>query len=151
MNALFALLAGVVFGLGLLLAGMANPAKVLAFLDVAGGWDPSLAMVMVGAIAIASAAFAWARTRSVSLLGLPQALPNSMGIDGRLVAGSLLFGVGWGVAGICPGPGLVLLGRGSLQGLMFVLAMLAGMALFEVAERWRAKSGTLAGVDKAAE
>ncbi|QJQ01298.1 DUF6691 family protein [Herbaspirillum rubrisubalbicans] len=133
MNAKFSLSAGVaglIFGLGLIVSGMANPAKVLGFLDLAGAWDPSLALVMAGAIGIGVPAFAWARKRQQSLLGAPLQLPSASGIDRRLVLGSLLFGVGWGMAGICPGPALVLLGMGSLKGLAFVLAMLAGMKLF---------------------
>ncbi|MCP1572712.1 MULTISPECIES: DUF6691 family protein [Herbaspirillum] len=133
MNVKFSLSAGVaglIFGLGLIVSGMANPAKVLGFLDLAGAWDPSLALVMAGAIGIGVPAFAWARKRQQSLLGAPLQLPSASGIDRRLVLGSLLFGVGWGMAGICPGPALVLLGMGSLKGLAFVLAMLAGMKLF---------------------
>ena len=133
-----AFIAGLLFGLGLLLAGMANPRKVLAFLDVAGAWDPSLALVMVGAIAVAFAPFAWARKRQKSLLGAPLQLPTSTRLDRRLVLGSLVFGAGWGLAGFCPGPALVALGMGVPQAYVFVLAMLAGMGLFEVLERWRA-------------
>ncbi|WP_454727605.1 MULTISPECIES: DUF6691 family protein [Cupriavidus] len=132
---LSALLAGLVFGFGLILAGMANPAKVLGFLDLAGAWDPSLALVMGGAIAVGLVAFALARRRRVSLLGLPMQLPATRAIDARLVGGSLLFGAGWGLAGICPGPALVLLGAGAWQGAVFVLAMLAGMTLFAWLER----------------
>lgn len=129
------LLSGLVFGLGLIVSGMANPAKVLGFLDVAGVWDPSLAFVMAGAIAVASVAFALARRRSHSLLGAPMQLPSARHIDRRLVIGSLLFGVGWGVAGFCPGPALVGLGMGAGKALVFVAAMLAGMGLFEWLER----------------
>ena len=99
------LLAGLVFGLGLIVSGMADPAKVLGFLDLAGHWDPSLAFVMGGAIAVGVVAFAVARRRTVSLLGAEMKLPTARTIDRRLVGGSLLFGVGWGVAGFCPGPG----------------------------------------------
>lgn len=134
-----ALVAGLVFGLGLIVSGMANPAKVLGFLDLAGHWDPSLALVMGGAIAIGIPAFALARKRAQSLLGAPMQLPTARQIDRRLVLGSVLFGVGWGIAGICPGPALVLLGMASLKGLVFVLAMLAGMLLFAWAERFQAK------------
>ncbi|SDP68633.1 hypothetical protein SAMN05216303_106112 [Rhodoferax sp. OV413] len=129
------LLSGLVFGLGLIVSGMANPAKVLGFLDVAGVWDPSLAFVMAGAIAVAAVAFALARRRSHSLLGAPMQLPSARRIDCRLVIGSLLFGVGWGVAGFCPGPALVGLGMGAGKALVFVAAMLAGMGLFEWLER----------------
>ena len=135
MNVLFALISGVVFGIGLIVAGMANPAKVLGFLDLAGLWDPSLALVMGGAIAIGSVAFALARKRTASFLGLPLQLPTTTQIDHRLIGGSVLFGVGWGLAGICPGPGLVLLGSGEFQGVAFVVAMLIGMGLFELMEQ----------------
>lgn len=135
MNALFALISGIVFGIGLIVAGMANPAKVLGFLDLAGLWDPSLALVMGGAIAVGSVAFALARKRTASFLGLPLQLPTATQIDHRLIGGSVLFGVGWGLAGICPGPGLVLLGSGESQGVVFVVAMLTGMGLFEMMER----------------
>ncbi len=134
-NQLTALLAGLVFGLGLIVSGMANPAKVLAFLDLAGAWDPSLALVMAGAIAVGVPAFAYARRRQHSLLGLPMQLPASTRIDRRLVLGSLLFGVGWGIAGICPGPALVLLGTGQIKAALFVVAMLAGMLLFKWLQR----------------
>ncbi|MDZ4140571.1 MAG: YeeE/YedE family protein [Methylotenera sp.] len=133
-NILFALLAGLIFGFGLILAGMANPAKVLGFLDLAGAWDPSLAFVMGGAIAVGIVAFAIAGKRDLSLLGLPMHLPTTRQIDKRLVIGGLLFGIGWGLAGICPGPAVVLLGAGSLKGVLFLIAMLVGMAIFELLE-----------------
>ena len=126
---------GLVFGLGLIVSGMANPAKVLGFLDLAGPWDPSLALVMAGAIAVAAPAFFWARKRRVSLLGAPMQLPAATAINRRLVLGSLMFGAGWGIGGFCPGPGLVALGMGVPQAFVFVLAMLVGMGLFEWLER----------------
>ncbi len=129
---LFALLSGAIFGLGLIVAGMANPAKVLAFLDITGHWDPSLALVMVGAIAVAAPAFIWARHRQRSLLGDEMQIPTNRRLDGRLLAGSALFGIGWGMAGICPGPAWVLVGAGSSAGWLFVAAMLVGMALYEI-------------------
>ncbi|MFZ3186406.1 MAG: DUF6691 family protein [Pseudomonas sp.] len=135
MGKLIALIAGLIFGLGLLLAGMANPAKVLGFLDLAGAWDPSLALVMVAAIAVAVLPFTWAKRQSRSLLGAPMQLPNKRGLDRRLLIGSLLFGIGWGIAGICPGPAVAILLTGHWQALLFVLAMLAGMGLFELLER----------------
>lgn len=135
MIALASLLAGLVFGLGLIVSGMANPAKVLGFLDLAGPWDPSLAFVMAGAIAVGVVAFTVAARRKVSFLGAEMRLPSSRHIDRRLVAGSLLFGVGWGVAGFCPGPGLVALGMGEVKALVFVAAMLVGMGIFELLER----------------
>lgn len=131
----FSLFSGLIFGLGLIVSGMGNPAKVLGFLDLAGAWDPSLALVMAGAIAVGLVAFAVAGRRSRSLLGLPMQLPTARQIDRRLIGGSLTFGVGWGLAGICPGPAIVLLGAGMLKGALFVSAMLAGMALFELLER----------------
>ncbi|CNC00786.1 DUF6691 family protein [Yersinia intermedia] len=137
MNLFFALLAGLIFGLGLIVAGMANPAKVLGFLDIGGLWDPSLALVMAAAVAIATLGFTWAKKRKVSLLGQPLQLPTSNRIDRRLIGGSLLFGAGWGLAGICPGPALVLLGAGVFKGVIFVAAMVAGMAIFSLLERAR--------------
>ncbi|CNH59632.1 gene II and x proteins [Yersinia thracica] len=137
MNLLFSLLAGLVFGLGLIVAGMANPAKVLGFLDIAGLWDPSLALVMAAAVAIATLGFGWAKKRKTSLLGQPLQLPTSTRIERRLIGGSLLFGIGWGLAGICPGPALVLLGAGIYKGVIFVAAMVAGMAIFSLIERYR--------------
>jgi len=134
---LSSLLAGLVFGLGLTVSGMANPAKVLGFLDIAGPWDPSLALVMAGAIAVGFFAFLLAKKRRLSLLGAEMKLPAAGRIDRRLVAGSLLFGAGWGLAGFCPGPGLVALGMGEPKAAVFVLAMLAGMAIFELLERQR--------------
>ncbi len=134
---IIAMLAGLIFGLGLILAGMADPAKVLAFLDITGAWDPSLALVMGGAIAVGSVAFAVASRRNRSYLGLPMHLPTARVIDKRLILGSLTFGIGWGMAGICPGPALVLLGAGSSKGIVFVAAMLLGMGIFEILERSR--------------
>jgi uncharacterized membrane protein YedE/YeeE len=127
--------AAFVFGLGLLVAGMANPAKVLAFLDLAGAWDPSLALVMAGAVAVGACAFAFMKGRTRTLLGAPVLLPNARRIDRRLVLGSLVFGVGWGLAGICPGPVLVLAGTASAKGLAFLAAMIAGNGAFEFFEK----------------
>ncbi len=134
MTSLFSLLAGLIFGLGLIVSGMTNPAKVLGFLDLSGNWDPSLALVMGGAIAIGLIAFTFAKKRTLSLLGFPMHLPSARQLDRRLILGSLTFGIGWGLAGICPGPGLVLLGQGAWQGVPFVIAMLAGMGIFELFE-----------------
>lgn len=142
MNILFAFIAGLVFGLGLIVSGMANPAKVLSFLDLAGDWDPSLALVMAGAIGVGIVGFALARRRSLTLLNLPMQLPDADHVDRRLVGGNLLFGIGWGLVGICPGPGLVLLGAGVAKGWLFVLAMIAGMALFEFIEQFRQRAAS---------
>ena len=140
MQVLASLLAGLVFGLGLIVSGMANPAKVLGFLDLAGIWDPSLALVMGGAIAIGAIFFFIARHRKVSLLNAPMKLPTSRAIDRRLVIGSLLFGIGWGLAGFCPGPGLVALGMGEMKALWFVAAMLAGMGVYALFDTQAAAS-----------
>ncbi|GFM71400.1 membrane protein [Pseudomonas cichorii] len=134
MRPFIALLAGVLFGIGLLLAGMTNPAKVLGFLDLAGQWDPSLAFVMLGAIAVAFLPFRWAGKRSQSLLGAPMQLPTNRTLDKRLIGGSLLFGFGWGIAGLCPGPSVALLLTLQWQPLVFVLSMLAGMLIFQALE-----------------
>lgn len=137
MNVLLSFVFGLIFGLGLIVSGMSNPAKIIGFLDLAGVWDPSLIFVMAGAIAIGIVAFTLAKRRERSLLGAPMQLPTARDIDRRLVAGSVLFGIGWGLAGICPGPALILLGSGSAKGIVFTLALLAGMALFEVQQRMR--------------
>jgi uncharacterized protein len=123
-------LAGLLFGCGLLVAGMTNPAKVLAFLDLAGAWDPSLMLVMGGAIAVGACGFALVRHRAVTPLGCPIDQPSGQGIDRRLVIGSVIFGIGWGLAGICPGPGLVSLAAGEWQAAWFVGGMAGGMLLF---------------------
>ena len=137
MNILMALITGLVFGIGLIVAGMTNPAKVLGFLDLAGRWDPSLALVMAGAILVALPAFRIAAKRRQSLLGEPMHLPTATRIDRRLVLGSLAFGAGWGLAGFCPGPALASLATGAVQPLIFCAAMLAGMGIFELLERRR--------------
>jgi uncharacterized membrane protein YedE/YeeE len=135
MPILNALLAGLIFGVGLLVSGMANPAKVLGFLDIAGNWDPSLAFVMAGAIAIGSVGFAMARRRKYSLFDAPMLLPTATRIDRRVLAGSAMFGAGWGLAGFCPGPALVCVGSGEFGAMLFVVAMLVGMKIFALAEQ----------------
>ena len=135
MAVLTALLAGLLFGFGLMVSGMANPAKVLGFLDIAGPWDPSLAFVMVGAIAVGSLAFFVAKRRQSSYLGMPMQLPTGTAITSRLILGSAAFGIGWGLSGFCPGPALVALGAGYPKALGFVTAMVAGMVVFELLER----------------
>ena len=129
MKTLTALVAGLIFGVGLIVAGMANPAVVLAFLDLSRPWNPSLAFVMVGAIAVATLAFAWAKRRERSLLNLNISLPHANEIDRALLGGAALFGAGWGLAGICPGPAFVLLGTGAVKGFYFFAAMIAGFGL----------------------
>ena len=131
--AFVSLLAGLAFGVGLVMAGMANPAKVLGFLDLAGRWDPSLIFVMAGGISVAACGFWVARRRTASLLGFEMSLPSAGRVDPALIGGGAAFGIGWGLAGICPGPALVLLGAGSAKALIFFVAMLCGMAIHEVA------------------
>lgn len=137
-------LIGLLFGIGLLLSGMTDPGKVIGFLDLAGAWDPSLILVMGGAVLVGVFAFWTARKRTTSFLGTPLHLPDAGSIDRRLVAGSLLFGVGWGLAGFCPGPALVSLGAGQPKAAAFVLAMLAGMIVFELAEARGRRTGAAA-------
>ena len=136
MHTLGAFVAGLIFGIGLIVSGMTDPSKVIGFLDLAGRWDPSLAFVMVGAIAVGMAGYAVARKRTVSFLGGAMHLPAARQIDLRLVLGSLAFGTGWGLAGFCPGPAIVSLGAGQDKAVVFVIAMLAGMALYEIAEKY---------------
>ncbi|SHK48486.1 hypothetical protein SAMN05216369_2264 [Marinobacter antarcticus] len=136
-SAIASLFAGLLFGLGLIVSGMANPEKVLGFLDIAGLWDPSLAFVMGGAIIVGLLAFTVARKRTLSFLGFNMKVPGHSHIDKRLVIGGLLFGIGWGIAGICPGPGLVALGAGEIKAVVFVASMVAGMGIFELIERRR--------------
>ena len=135
MKTIVALVAGLLTGIALIVAGMSNPAKVLGFLDLAGAWDPSLALVMGGAVGVGLVGFALARKRKLSVLGEPMQIPTNRTIDRPLVLGSALFGIGWGLAGICPGPALTLLGAGAPKGVVFVLAMVAGMALFSLVQR----------------
>lgn len=137
MRNLIAGISGLVFGLGLILSGMTDPHKVLGFLDITGLWDPSLAFVMGGAVLVAALAFAVAGRRG-ALARLPVA------VDRRLLLGAVLFGIGWGLAGICPGPAIVLLGSGSSDGAIFAIGMVGGMGLFSLLDR-RIKSGTSQG------
>jgi uncharacterized membrane protein YedE/YeeE len=140
MQLLTAFIVGLVFGIGLILAGMTDPAKVQGFLDLAGDWDPSLAFVMGGAILVGAVGFRFARGRQRALLGGAMRLPTAGTIDRRLVLGGLTFGVGWGLAGFCPGPALASLASGRSEPLIFAAAMVAGMALFELIERARARN-----------
>lgn len=140
MPTLIAFVVGLVFGIGLILAGMTDPAKVLGFLDLAGHWDPSLALVMGGAILVGLAGFRVAGKRSRSLLGDPMHLPSATRIDRRLVLGSLAFGAGWGLAGFCPGPALASLATGGARVALFAGAMLAGMIVYELLQRVRSRT-----------
>ncbi|KMO33316.1 membrane protein [Methylobacterium tarhaniae] len=123
---------GLLFGLGLLVSGMSDPAKVLAFLDLTGRWDPSLAFVMAGAVAVSAAGTLVARRRGRPLLASRLEIPARRDIDPRLVAGAAIFGLGWGLAGLCPGPALTLLTVAPAQAATFVAAMVAGMLLFRL-------------------
>lgn len=136
MQIVSALFVGLIFGIGLILGGMTQPAKVIGFLDLGGRWDPSLAFVMGGAMAVAAVAFRLAGARTRSLLGAPMQIPKVTRVDLPLVAGSLLFGMGWGLAGFCPGPAIVAFGSGHAEPALFVLAMLTGMAIHEY-RPWR--------------
>ena len=131
MSNLFGFVSGLVFGIGLILAGMTEPLKVKGFLDLAGAWDPSLALVMGGAIAVGAVAFARARRRDRSWTGAPIEIPANKTIDRRLATGGVLFGIGWGIGGFCPGPALVALGSGVGSAGIFVAAMLVGMVLHD--------------------
>ena len=126
---LHALFAGALFGIGLAISGMSNPDKVLNFLDLAGSWDPSLALVMAGALAVSLPGYAWVRRRRKTFCEEPLPAPPTGRLDGRLLTGSALFGVGWGLAGYCPGPALANLAYGASEAVVFVLALLAGSGL----------------------
>jgi uncharacterized membrane protein YedE/YeeE len=127
--------AGLVFGVGLIVSGMTDPGKVIGFLDLAGRWDPSLAFVMGGAVLVGAFAFRFAGRRATTFLGGAMQLPRNRDVDKRLLAGSVLFGIGWGLAGFCPGPALVSLGSGVNEAAAFVAAMLVGMLVYTAAER----------------
>ena len=131
MGKLIAAASGLIFGLGLIAGGMTQPTKVKAFLDVFGAWDPSLALVMGGAIAVGSVAFAIAKRRRIAWSGETMQIPTNTVIDGRLIAGGVLFGIGWGIAGFCPGPALVAAGSALGTAWIFVVAMLIGMGLHD--------------------
>ncbi|MEQ1814470.1 MAG: YeeE/YedE family protein [Candidatus Nitrotoga sp.] len=126
---------GLIFGIGLILSGMTDPAKVLGFLDLFGQWDPSLVLVMGGAIAVGIFSFALAKKRTINFFGGAFHFPTNNHIDKRLIIGALLFGAGWGIAGYCPGPALVSMASGQTEGITFVAAMLAGMIVYELAQR----------------
>ena len=137
MPAVAALICGFVFGWGLLISGMMQPAKVLAFLDIFGNWDPSLAVVMAAALAVSSAGFALAKRRGQPFFAAQSLWPARADIDRPLVIGAVLFGVGWGLSGLCPGPALENLATFSPRLIVFVAAMAAGMMLHDVLQKWR--------------
>ncbi len=135
MKNLSVFLIGCVFSLGLCISGLVAPLKVLAFLDLFGAWDPSLIFTMGGGLLVAGVSYLATRHRRASVLGEPMQIPSNTTLDARLIGGGLLFGVGWGLAGVCPGPALVNLGFLSLPAAVFVAAMFGGMALHEMAGR----------------
>lgn len=123
-------LAGLLFGLGLILSGMTNPAKIIGFLDITGAWDPTLALVMGAALSVAIPAFVLAGKKKKGVLGMPMHIPTNRQLDKRLILGSLVFGAGWGLAGYCPGPAIASLFNGQIGTMIFIIAMLVGMQLF---------------------
>jgi len=133
---IFEFAVGLLFGMGLMLSGMTDPSKVIGFLDVFGSWDPSLALVMGGAILVGFFAFTVAKKRTTTFLGGVMRFPTNQDIDRKLVLGSLMFGTGWGLAGFCPGPALVSMADGQPKALLFVLAMLVGMLGFALMDRF---------------
>ena len=139
MKYIISFLSGLIFGLGLIISGMTNPAKVIDFLDVTGLWDPSLGFVMLGAISIAYFSFKIARKRKLTYMGLPIILPKTNTIDTRLIFGSVTFGIGWGLAGYCPGPGITSILTGHIEPILFVIAMVSGMLIYEILEYLKAR------------
>lgn len=137
MKLLVSFVSGLLFGLGLILSGMTDPRNIVDFLDVSGAWNPRLLFVMAGAVFVSFFAFRYAGRRSRSMLDEPMQIPTNRKLDMRLVVGATLFGIGWGLAGYCPGPALASVATGLMQPLIFVLAMLVGMACFEVLEQRR--------------
>jgi len=135
------LTSGMLFGLGLALSGMTQPAKVVAFLDVTGNWDPSLGLVMAGAIVVYMPALWLIKSRGATALGEPLRLPTRRDLDRRLLLGSAIFGVGWGVGGVCPGPAITTLGAGTYNGTLFVMAMIAGMLVHKLVAQAGERTG----------
>ncbi len=134
MQILISMLSGLIFGFGLLISGMTEPEKVIGFLNVSRLWDPSLLFVMAGAIIVSFFAFRWVKKGAQPVYAEKMSLPVANRVDIRLVTGAVLFGIGWGLAGICPGPALVLLGSANLKGVVFFISMLTGMYIFQRAE-----------------
>ena len=138
---------GLLFGLGLLVSGMGDPAKVLAFLDVTGRWDPSLALVMAGAVAVSAAGYHLTRRRGRPVLAPRLDVPARRDLDARLIAGAAIFGLGWGLVGLCPGPALTILTIAPTEAVSFVMAMVAGMLLFRLVPAARLKPTAVPGAD----
>lgn len=139
MRIISAFTTGLIFGIGLIISGMTNPAKIIGFLDITGQWDPSLLLVMLGAVSITFVAFRFVERKSVSLLGDNIQLPKKTGLDKPLIVGAVLFGIGWGLAGYCPGPALASLSSGLLPPVLFVLTMITGMGVFEIYKKLSTK------------
>jgi uncharacterized protein len=125
---------GAIFGAGLVIGGMTQPSKVVGFLDIAGNWDASLAFVMIGAIAVNAIAYRFVSARAKPMLAQEFAIPKRREIEGRLIGGAVLFGVGWGLGGFCPGPGVTSLLSGHIAAPVFVIGMLGGMIAYSLAE-----------------
>ena len=143
MAILSAFASGLLFGLGLIISQMINPAKVLAFLDVFGRWDPSLALVMVGAITASALGYMVAKRRGRPILAASLEIPTRRDLDWRLLTGAALFGIGWGLAGLCPGPAVAILSLGLWQAFVFIGAMIAGMAVFTMLPRRQVQSSAV--------
>ena len=135
MKLVIAYLSGLIFGVGLIVSGMTSPKKVIGFLDLFGNWDPSLMLVMGAAIPITFTAFRWLEKKQVTVLNEPIHLPGKKLIDSPLIGGSMIFGVGWALAGYCPGPAIASLGLGSGDVMYFVVAMVVGMKLVEMVQK----------------
>jgi uncharacterized protein len=133
------LIAGILFGIGLMMSGMTEPSKVIGFLDIFGQWDPSLIFVMGGAVVIGLIAFSIAKRKTMTVWGDALHLPSSTKIDIPLIVGSGIFGIGWGLAGLCPGPAIVSIALGLDKIMVFVFAMILGMILFELFAKWQTK------------
>ncbi len=138
---------GLLFGIGLLVSGMANPAKVLAFLDVTGRWDPSLAFVMAGAVAVSAAGYRVARRRGRPVLAPRLEIPTRRDLDPRLLVGAAVFGLGWGLAGLCPGPALTILTVVPAPAATFVAAMVVGMLMFRLVPSSTSNPKAVRGAD----
>lgn len=143
MAILLAFTSGLLFGLGLTISQMINPAKVLAFLDVFGRWDPSLALVMAAAVLASSVGYVVARRQGTPVLAASLEIPTRRDFDSRLLAGAALFGLGWGLVGLCPGPALAILSLGLWQALLFAAAMIAGMAVFAMLPSQQSKPASV--------
>jgi len=135
MSAIIALLVGIIFGVGLIIAQMTNPSKIIGFLTFGQNWDPSLLFVMASAVFISFFAFNFIKQNNKTLLNLDLEIPKRTDIDSSLIAGAALFGIGWGMVGLCPAPAIVSLAFGNSQTLLFVMSMLVGMYLFKLTKK----------------